>query len=194
MRRCSPAMRQQLLALVASRRAYLWAPPRGDALLGRCHHTCLDCIERSAGECRAGGLLDDVEEWLLQRADLWDLTRSASPCTSSIGSAKVAGALQDLGALHGLAGLRVWRLLGLSDKEDPAEHPVRPGAPARPRVGRAARPHAPRASARLAACAGKEKHLHPAPAECCSRRALGMPSPLAACVSCLCAGRHRKTG
>ena len=135
-----------------------------------------------------------MEEWLLQRADLWDLTRAASPCTSSIGSAKVAGALQDLGALHGLAGLRVWRLLGLSDKEDPAEHPVRPGALARPPIRRAARPHAPRASAKLAACAGKGKTSHLAPAECCSRRALGLPTPLAACVIRLCAGRHRKPG
>ena len=73
----------------------------------------------------AGGLLDSVGEWLLQRADLWDLARAASPCTSSIGSAKVAAALQDLGAAHGLAGLRVWRLLGLSDADDPAEHPER---------------------------------------------------------------------
>ncbi len=84
-------------------------------------------VERCTSVRAADVLVRKVAEWLLLRADLWDLTRPNKACTSSIGSAKMAKALKGLGAQHGLK-LRVWRFLGGDDGEDdndPTQHEAR---------------------------------------------------------------------
>lgn len=84
-------------------------------------------VERRTSVCAADVLVRKAAEWLLLRADLWDLTRPEKACTASIGSAKMAKALKGLGARHGLK-LRVWRFVGGDDGEDdndPTQHKAR---------------------------------------------------------------------